>query len=75
MEEKIKIESYEYDGTAEGFHLMMERLYPGDFLWGFKATFLDENLNPCWRFTGNVLLNDEGLIYRKGDHYQIKSKE
>jgi hypothetical protein len=75
MESKVKVQSYEYDGTAEGFHLMMERLYPGDFLWGFNATFLDENLMPCWRFTGIVLINNTGMIYRKGDHYQIDITE
>lgn len=75
MEKKVEIHSYEYDGTAEGFHLMMERLYPGDFLWGFNATFLDENLNPCWMFRSTVLINNTGMIYRKGDCYQIEVKE
>lgn len=75
MEEKREVQTYEYDGTAAGFHLMMERLYSGDFLWGFLATFLDDNLNPSWRFTGTVLINNTGMIYKKGDFYQIDIKE
>jgi hypothetical protein len=64
------VRMFEFDGTRRGFDLMMLRMFPYHN-WAFMVSWVDEKFNQCHTFKGIVMLNESGLILRKGDWYHV----
>lgn len=61
----------EYKGTPESFEQMVKDLK----LTAWDFMFVDDDFKECQRFTGNVHIHKEGVLYRAGDHYRIEVDE
>jgi hypothetical protein len=72
MNEVIKHQSYEYDGTLEGFEQLMQRMNLN--IYNSNVRFLTKEYKETVMFTGIIEL-PSGLVLMQGDHYAVPIKE
>jgi hypothetical protein len=62
----MTIKTYEFDGTLEGYQLMMQRLYPNKHHGIYGWYDVRQNIAHVY---------DTRTAYKKGDFYQVQLKE
>ncbi len=74
MSDVETIKYFEFDGTQEGFSLLVDRLELGT-LWPFRIMFIDRDNQQTQLWTGRIKFVPSGLILQKGDMYPIRIKD
>jgi hypothetical protein len=72
MNEVIKCQQYEYDGTLEGFEKLMQRMNLN--IYNSNVRFLTKEYKETVMFTGIIELPN-GSVLMEGDWYAVPIKE